>query len=184
MSLFQKYIKGLQQSSLSVGQHWVNTMGKVRLLSNLCLIEYFNKCHLHNFWKGRGLFVCECITHKEMKQQKTLLQIIFYEDKNFQSRSYECTSDCADLHSHFSRCNSIQVESENWMIYERPHFMGYQYFLHQGEYADYKRWMGFNDCVRSCRMIPQVSPPLLLKIPNHTVCMGYTSYSITAYCDV
>uniref|UniRef100_A0A673I478 Crystallin, gamma MX, like 1 n=1 Tax=Sinocyclocheilus rhinocerous TaxID=307959 RepID=A0A673I478_9TELE len=78
-------------------------------------------------------------------QQLTALsikqKIIFYEDKNFQGRSYECTSDCADL--------------GNWMVYEQPHFMGYQYFLHQGEYADYQRWMGFNDCVRSCRIIPQ-----------------------------
>ncbi|XP_016316370.1 gamma-crystallin M2-like isoform X2 [Sinocyclocheilus anshuiensis] len=82
-------------------------------------------------------------------------KIIFYEDKNFQGRSYECTSDCADLHSPFSRCNSIRVESGNWMVYERPHIMGYQYFLHQGEYADYQRWMGFNDCVRFCRIIPQ-----------------------------
>ncbi|XP_067264675.1 crystallin, gamma MX, like 1 isoform X2 [Chanodichthys erythropterus] len=82
-------------------------------------------------------------------------KIIFYEDKNFQGSSYECSSDCTDLHSHFRRCNSIRVESGNWMVYERPHFMGYQYFLRQGEYADYQRWMGFNDCVRSCRMIPQ-----------------------------
>uniref|UniRef100_A0A672QGF2 Gamma-crystallin M2-like n=1 Tax=Sinocyclocheilus grahami TaxID=75366 RepID=A0A672QGF2_SINGR len=82
-------------------------------------------------------------------------KIIFNEDKNFQSHSYECTSDCADLHSHFSSCNSIQVESGNWMVYERTHFMGYQYFLRQGEYAHYQQWMGFNDCVRSCRMIPQ-----------------------------
>ncbi|XP_058247407.1 gamma-crystallin S-1-like, partial [Hemibagrus wyckioides] len=82
-------------------------------------------------------------------------QIIFYEDRNFQGRSYECSSDCADLYSHFSRCNSIQVESGYWMVYERPNFMGYQYYLHRGEYPDYQWWMGFNDCVRSCRMIPQ-----------------------------
>ncbi|KAK3543768.1 hypothetical protein QTP70_027185 [Hemibagrus guttatus] len=82
-------------------------------------------------------------------------KITFYEDRNFQGRSYECSSDCAELYSHFSRCNSIQVESGYWMVYERPNFMGYQYFLHRGEYPDYQRWMGFNDCVRSCRMIPQ-----------------------------
>ncbi|KAG9348742.1 hypothetical protein JZ751_029059 [Albula glossodonta] len=88
-------------------------------------------------------------------QQKLIhFQIIFYEDRNFQGRSYECSSDCADLHSHFSRCNSIQVESGVWMVYERPNYMGYQYFLRRGEYPDYQRWMGFNDCVRSCRMIP------------------------------
>lgn len=63
----------------------------------------------------------------------------------------------ADLHSHFSRCNSIRVDSGIWMVYERPNYMGYQYFLKKGDYSDYQRWMGFNDCVRSCRMIPMVS---------------------------
>ncbi|MGH0139993.1 UNVERIFIED_CONTAM: hypothetical protein FKN15_021673 [Acipenser sinensis] len=83
-------------------------------------------------------------------------KIIFYEDRNFQGRHYECSSDCADLHSYFSRCNSVRVESGCWMMYERPNYMGYQYFMRRGEYPDHQRWMGFNDCVRSCRMIPQV----------------------------
>ncbi|KAG8000965.1 Gamma-crystallin M3, partial [Nibea albiflora] len=81
-------------------------------------------------------------------------QIIFYEDKNFQGRSYECSNDCTDLHSYFSRCNSIRVESGCFMIYERPNFMGHQYFMRRGEYSDYQRWMGFSSCIRSCRMIP------------------------------
>ncbi|XP_038570038.1 gamma-crystallin M2-like isoform X1 [Micropterus salmoides] len=83
-------------------------------------------------------------------------KIIFYEDRNFQGRSYECSSECSDLHSHFSRCNSIRVDSGDWMVYERPNYMGYQYFLRKGDYTDYQRWMGFNDCVRSCQMISTV----------------------------
>ncbi|KAK7877379.1 hypothetical protein WMY93_031916 [Mugilogobius chulae] len=81
-------------------------------------------------------------------------QITFFEDRNFQGRNYECSSECSDLHSHFSRCNSIRVDSGAWMVYERSNYSGYQYFLRRGEYPDYQRWMGFNDCVRSCRMIP------------------------------
>lgn len=88
--------------------------------------------------------------------QFNLQQIIFYEDKNFQGRSYECSNDCTDLHSYFSRCNSIKVESGCFMIYERPNFMGHQYFMRRGEYPDYQRWMGFSSCIRSCRMIPAV----------------------------
>lgn len=42
------------------------------------------------------------------------------------------------------------------MVYERPNFMGNQYYLRRGEYADNQRVIGMNDCVRSCRMIPQV----------------------------
>ncbi|XP_051787364.1 gamma-crystallin M2-like isoform X2 [Erpetoichthys calabaricus] len=82
-------------------------------------------------------------------------KIIFYEDRNFQGRYYECSSDCTDLHSYFSRCNSIRVESGCWMVYERPNYMGYQYFLRRGEYPDYQRWMGYSDYIRSCRMVPQ-----------------------------
>ncbi|KAM9830365.1 gamma-crystallin M2-like [Syngnathus typhle] len=83
-------------------------------------------------------------------------KITFYEDRNFQGPSYECSSECPDLHSHFSRCNSIRVESGEWMVYEKPNFSGYQYFLRKGDYSDYQRWMGFNDCVRSCHMIPEL----------------------------
>ncbi|XP_073501684.1 gamma-crystallin-3-like isoform X1 [Phyllobates terribilis] len=82
-------------------------------------------------------------------------KIIFYEDKNFQGRSYECNCDSADLHSFFSRCNSIRVENGNWMIYEHPNYKGHQYFLKKGEYPDYQQWLGFNDSVRSCRLTPQ-----------------------------
>ncbi|KAM6945474.1 gamma-crystallin M2-like [Aplochiton taeniatus] len=83
-------------------------------------------------------------------------KITFFEDRNFQGSSYDCNGECSDLHSHFKRCNSIRVDNGcGWMVYERPNYMGYQYFLKGGEYPDYQRWMGFNDCVRSCRMIPQ-----------------------------
>ncbi|XP_068428310.1 gamma-crystallin M2-like isoform X1 [Clinocottus analis] len=85
-------------------------------------------------------------------------KLIFYEDKNFLGRSYECSNDCTDLHSYFSRCNSIKVESGCFMIYERPNFMGHQYFMRRGEYPDYQRWMGFSSCIRSCRMIPLTFP--------------------------
>ncbi|KAJ8352901.1 hypothetical protein SKAU_G00243770 [Synaphobranchus kaupii] len=84
-------------------------------------------------------------------------QIIFYEDRNFGGRHYECMSDCSDLSSYFSRCNSIRVESGCFMIYERPNYMGHQYFLKRGEYSDYSRMMGMGmmgDMIRSCRMIP------------------------------
>ncbi|XP_028835833.1 gamma-crystallin M3-like isoform X2 [Denticeps clupeoides] len=80
-------------------------------------------------------------------------KIIFYEDKNFQGRSYECNSDCSEISSFLSRCNSCRVESGCFMVYDRPNYTGHQYFLRQGDYADYQR-MGFTDCIRSCRMIP------------------------------
>ncbi|XP_031438805.1 crystallin, gamma MX [Clupea harengus] len=81
-------------------------------------------------------------------------KIIFYEDRNFQGRNYECAGDCAEMHTHLSRCNSIRVDSGSFVAYEKPNYMGYQYMLHKGEYPDYQRWAGFNDCIRSCRMVP------------------------------
>lgn len=85
------------------------------------------------------------------------MQIIFYEDRNFQGRNYECSTDCPEMQSFFSRCNSIKVDSGCWVAYEKPNYSGYQYMLHKGEYPDYQRWAGFNDCIRSCRMVPPVS---------------------------
>ncbi|CAM4604395.1 unnamed protein product [Leuciscus chuanchicus] len=86
-------------------------------------------------------------------------KIVFYEDKNFQGRSFECSTDCPELSSHLSRCNSIQVESGAWVLYEHPNFMGSQYILTRGEYPDYQHWMGFNDSIRSCRMVRNLSHP-------------------------
>ncbi|XP_063070207.1 gamma-crystallin S-1-like [Engraulis encrasicolus] len=100
--------------------------------------------------------------------------IIFFEERNFQGRSYECSNNCAELHSHFTCCNSIRVESGNWMVYERPNFQGYQYFLRRGEYTDYQRWMGFNDCIRSCHIIPQHIGTHKMRIFEHSDFGGKT----------
>ncbi|XP_058907451.1 gamma-crystallin D [Kogia breviceps] len=81
-------------------------------------------------------------------------KITFYEDRGFQGRHYECSSDHSNLQPCFSRCNSIRVDSGCWMIYEQPNYLGGQYFLGRGDYPDYQQWMGLNDSVRSCRLIP------------------------------
>nr|XP_020736849.1 gamma-crystallin F [Odocoileus virginianus texanus] len=81
-------------------------------------------------------------------------KITFYEDRGFQGRHYECSSDHPNLQPYFSRCNSIRVDSGCWMIYEQPNFQGPQYFLRRGDYPDYQQWMGLSDSVRSCRLIP------------------------------
>jgi hypothetical protein len=86
------------------------------------------------------------------------LQITFYEDLGFQGRHYECSSDHANLQPYFSRCNSVRVDSGCWMLYEQPNYSGCQYFLRRGDYPDYQQWMGLSDSIRSCRLIPYVSP--------------------------
>nr|XP_046259466.1 gamma-crystallin M2-like [Scatophagus argus] len=91
------------------------------------------------------------------KTPTVLFQIVFYEDKNFQGRYYECSTDCPELNTHFSHCNSIRVENGAWVLYERPNYLGYQYILTMGEYPDYQKWMGYNDSIRSCRIIRNIS---------------------------
>ncbi|XP_056157065.1 gamma-crystallin S-1-like [Lampris incognitus] len=91
-------------------------------------------------------------------------QIIFYEDRNFQGRCYECSNDSSDLHSYFSHCNSIRVENGFWVLYERPNYQGYQYVLSLGEYPDYQHWLGFSDSIKSCRIIRNVGTSWRLKI--------------------
>uniref|UniRef100_A0AAY4BLU0 Beta/gamma crystallin 'Greek key' domain-containing protein n=1 Tax=Denticeps clupeoides TaxID=299321 RepID=A0AAY4BLU0_9TELE len=94
------------------------------------------------------------MTVGKVKHPFSPLAIVFYEERNFQGHAHESSSDCADLHPYFKRCNSIRVESGCFMIYERPNYMGHQYFLRRGEYPDNQRMIGINDCVRSCRLIP------------------------------
>ncbi|XP_018420093.1 PREDICTED: gamma-crystallin-3-like [Nanorana parkeri] len=92
-----------------------------------------------------------------------MAKIIFYEDRNYQGRSYECSSECSDLTSYFRRCNSIRVESGNWILYEQPNYRGHQHFLHRGEYPDFQQWMGYNDSIKSCRLSPQYLYPCILR---------------------
>uniref|UniRef100_A0A3Q2YI00 Gamma-crystallin M3-like n=1 Tax=Hippocampus comes TaxID=109280 RepID=A0A3Q2YI00_HIPCM len=96
----------------------------------------------------------------------TMAAIIFYEDRNFQGRSYETSSDCAELTSFLSRCNSCRVESGCFMVYERSNFIGHQVLVRRGEYPDNQRLMGISmsDCIRSCRMIPMHRGPFRMKI--------------------
>ncbi|TNN37218.1 Gamma-crystallin M3 [Liparis tanakae] len=91
--------------------------------------------------------------------------ITFYEEKNFQGRSYECMNDCSDMSSYLSRCQSCRVESGCFMVYDRTNYMGNQYYMKRGDYSDYQNWMGMSG-VKSCRMIPMVG---LKHHPSHYV---------------
>ncbi|XP_022071171.1 gamma-crystallin S-1-like [Acanthochromis polyacanthus] len=93
-----------------------------------------------------------------------LFQIVFYEDRDFQGKSYDCKGDSADLQSFIHRCNSVKVEGGWWVLYERNNYGGYQYVIGPGEYSEYGRWMGFNDCVRSCRIIKNAKGPFKLRL--------------------
>ncbi|XP_028846900.1 gamma-crystallin M3-like [Denticeps clupeoides] len=91
-------------------------------------------------------------------------KVIFYEERNFQGRSYDCMSDCADMSSYLSRCYSCRVESGCFVVYERTNYMGNQWFIRRGEYPDMQRMGMVFDSIRSCRMIPHYRGHYRMKI--------------------
>ncbi|XP_042619501.1 gamma-crystallin M2-like [Cyprinus carpio] len=109
-------------------------------------------------------------------------KVIFYEDRNFQGRSYECMGDCGDFSSYMSRCHSCRVESGCWMMYDHPNYMGNQYFFKRGEYADYMSMFGMNNCIRSCRMIPMYRGSYRMRIYEKENFMGQM-YEMMDDCD-
>uniref|UniRef100_G3RVC8 Beta/gamma crystallin 'Greek key' domain-containing protein n=1 Tax=Gorilla gorilla gorilla TaxID=9595 RepID=G3RVC8_GORGO len=54
-------------------------------------------------------------------------KITLYEDRGFQGRHYECSSDHPNLQPYLSRCNSVRVDSGCWMLYEQPNYSALQY---------------------------------------------------------
>ncbi|XP_019716195.1 gamma-crystallin M3-like [Hippocampus comes] len=101
----------------------------------------------------------------------TMGRIILFEEKNFQGRSYECSSDCSDIHLHLSRCSSCRVENGCFVLYDRSNFVGNQVFLKKGEYSDLARVGTVTgvgavalDTVRSCRLIPMHRGQFRVKI--------------------
>uniref|UniRef100_A0AAY4B583 Beta/gamma crystallin 'Greek key' domain-containing protein n=2 Tax=Denticeps clupeoides TaxID=299321 RepID=A0AAY4B583_9TELE len=79
-------------------------------------------------------------------------------------QSYECMGDCADMSIYLKRCHSCRVESGCFMVYDRAHYMGNQFFMRRGEYADYIRMFGMTDIIRSCRMIPMHTGTFRMRI--------------------
>ncbi|XP_050772152.1 gamma-crystallin B-like isoform X4 [Gopherus flavomarginatus] len=83
----------------------------------------------------------------------TMEKIILFEDRNFQGRFVECSSDWPDLQSQLSHCNSVCLESGCFMLYERPNFQGQQFFVKRGDYPDMQS-EGFSTSIKSFQMIP------------------------------
>ncbi|XP_077435520.1 gamma-crystallin M3-like [Vanacampus margaritifer] len=91
-------------------------------------------------------------------------RIIFYEERSFQGRSYETSSDCPELTTFLSRCQSCRVESGCFMVYERPNYVGNQLFMRRGESADSLSMKGMKECIKSCRAIPMHRGQFKIKI--------------------
>ncbi|KAJ8013035.1 hypothetical protein DPEC_G00049130 [Dallia pectoralis] len=116
-----------------------------------------------------------------MTGQNTKSRIVFYEDRNFTGRSYECTSDCPNMFSFLSRCHSCKVEGGCFMLYDRPNYTGNQYFLRRGDHSDYQT-MGMANGIRSCRVIPAHKGSYKMKIYEREGFGGQT-HEIADDCD-
>ncbi|KAM8858028.1 gamma-crystallin M3-like [Synchiropus picturatus] len=108
-------------------------------------------------------------------------KIIFYEERNFQGRSYECMNDCPELFSYLSRCQSCRVDNGWFVIYDRPNYMGNQYFLRRGEYADYSNF-GMSDSIQSCRVVPQYRGAYRMRIYERENFQGQ-NFELVDDCD-
>ncbi|XP_069840978.1 gamma-crystallin-3-like [Dendropsophus ebraccatus] len=82
-------------------------------------------------------------------------KIIFYKERDFQGQPFEVRCDSRDLSTYFNQCRSVRIGCGNWMLYEQPNFRGKQFYLRQGDYPEFQQWMGLNNSIRSCQLIPQ-----------------------------
>ncbi|ROL54526.1 Gamma-crystallin M2 [Anabarilius grahami] len=112
------------------------------------------------------------LDERYLSSHMCIAPVTFYEDRNFQGRSYDCMGDSGDFSSYMSRCHSCRVESGCWMMYDHPNYMGNGYFFRRGEYADYMSMFGMNNCIRSCRMIPMHRGSYRMRIYERENFMG------------
>lgn len=134
---------------------------KLLIVQSLSVFKYFMETKISSIF---GFFLVFPMKKSELCFFFSLLQITFYEEKNFQGRSYECSTDCSDIHMHLNRCNSCRVDNGCFVVYDRPNFLGNQVFLRRGDYPDFQRMgsmtgmmgIAMMDNIRSCRMIPMV----------------------------
>ncbi|XP_073330468.1 gamma-crystallin-2-like [Pagrus major] len=94
-------------------------------------------------------------------------KILFYEERDFQGKSYECNCDSADLQHYIRRCNSFKVERGWWVLYEYKNHTGRQILLGPGEFRDIES--GFDFLFESCRVVKNAKGPyklMLFDLPN------------------
>ncbi|XP_010878502.1 gamma-crystallin M3 [Esox lucius] len=116
-----------------------------------------------------------------MTNQNLKSRIVFFENRNFMGRSYECSSDCPDLFAFLSRCHSCKVEAGCFVLYDRTNYTGNQHFLRKGEHFDYQT-MRMTDGLRSCRVVPLHKGSYKMKIYEREG-LGGQAHEISEDCD-
>ncbi|KAJ1073877.1 hypothetical protein K5549_007115 [Capra hircus] len=81
----------------------------------------------------------------------SLLQLVVFEQENFQGRRVEFSGECLNLGDRgFERVRSIIVTSGPWVAFEQSNFRGEMFVLEKGEYP---RWDTWSSSYRSDRLM-------------------------------
>ncbi|KYO28154.1 beta-crystallin A4 isoform B [Alligator mississippiensis] len=74
-----------------------------------------------------------------------LWKIVVWDEKNFQGRRHEFTSECYNITElSFDTVRSFKIESGAWVGFEHGGFQGQQFVLERGEYPSWEAWSGSN----------------------------------------
>uniref|UniRef100_A0A8C0GMW0 Beta-crystallin B1 n=1 Tax=Chelonoidis abingdonii TaxID=106734 RepID=A0A8C0GMW0_CHEAB len=94
------------------------------------------------------------------------LQIVIFEQENFQGRKMEFTNECLNLGDRgFDRVRSVIVSTGPWVAFEQSNLRGEMFILEQGEYPHWDTWSSSyrSDCFRSMCPIKMVRETLELE---------------------
>ncbi|VTJ78899.1 Hypothetical predicted protein, partial [Marmota monax] len=81
----------------------------------------------------------------------SLLQLVVFEQENFQGRRVEFSGECLNLGDRgFERVRSLIVASGPWVAFEQSSFRGEMFILEKGEYP---RWDTWSSSYRSDRLM-------------------------------
>nr|XP_010949575.2 beta-crystallin B1 [Camelus bactrianus] len=81
----------------------------------------------------------------------SLLQLVVFEQENFQGRRVEFSGECLNLGDRgFDRVRSLIVVSGPWVAFEQSNFRGEMFVLEKGEYP---RWDTWSSSYRSDRLM-------------------------------
>ncbi|XP_059810693.1 beta/gamma crystallin domain-containing protein 2-like [Hypanus sabinus] len=112
-------------------------------------------------------------------------KLSIFEKAYYVGRNRDVRGDSSDFLSRYpsngaplSNAGSIKVHGGIWVGYSKEGFRGHQYLLEEGEYPDWMSWGGYNEDLKSLRVIrADFSKPMITLYPENN-CEG--EYSTTA----
>ncbi|XP_062889852.1 beta/gamma crystallin domain-containing protein 2-like [Mobula hypostoma] len=109
-------------------------------------------------------------------------KLTIFERHYYTGRNKDMREDSSDFLSRYpssgsllSYAGSIKVHGGIWVGYSKEGFRGHQYLLEEGEYPDWRSWGGYDEDLRSLRVIrADFSNPMIILYPGNN-CEGEDS---------